>query len=700
MNPELHLEQFIAGEKAYFDGLSTGISWDHDKWDASKWLFHRGNDTSLLFMSLSDRIKSVPGTITLPPPGALPAPYSDFVKATAVYLHRTKNIGYMAIRNYVTECRRLHIFMHNRGESSPVRLTRWHFESVMDFLTVSGYKNLYDCSANLMVISEVLDKKMLTHSPISFTAIATARSYFSNGKRTEPINEEERTGDEKLPSYEAMQAYALCTNKPLNDKEEILLRTIDLLIAMGQRGNEVVLIPVDCWVEKPVTDSSGTNLLDAHNIPIIQAGIRYYAEKKFQSRVHWLADQDIPFARRAVERLRELTKEARPIAEWQEQNPGKLWLFTNDETVPDYKLLKYLGFSHAANLHLYLDRKGVKPVYINKDIRNPLPRNRTCAAQFYRAGDVEQLLLPKLSDHVALKEKVNGKWKMLLRTSEVLSIRFEGAYRFKERDANIFTVFPGRTTLREINGALGTIPGIESIFDRRKLTEANGSRIMLTSHQPRHWRNTLYELAGMSNVQQALALGRQRLDQNTTYQHTTLSEKTAVHQDFMAFSHPAEKINFLHSGIKNKQINGEMTDTYHRLLAGEGKEKADAFLTTHALAIHLTPFGGCTHDFSQAPCEKHLQCWNGCSHLLRTHLPGETERIEEQLRLTQRLADKMKAEADGAYGSERWLQDIERKIDHLQKALDMPRGDSPTPVFPDGKPVTIAEHMKKGSSVK
>ena len=83
-----------------------------------------------------------------------------------------------------------------------------------------------------------------------------------------------------------------------------------------------------------------------------------------------------------------------------------------------------------------------------------------------------------------------------------------------------------------------------------------------------------------------------------------------------------------------------------------------------------------------------------------THLPGETERIEEQLRLTQRLADKMKAEADGAYGSERWLQDIERKIDHLQKALDMPRGDSPTPVFPDGMPVTIAEHMKKGSSVK
>src|ERR1700733_649662 len=189
MNLELHLEQFIAGEKAYFDGLSTGISWDHDKWDASKWLFHRGNDTSLLFMSLSDKIKSVPGAVPLPPPGALPAAFSDFVKALAVYLHRTKNIGYMAVRNYVTECRRLHIFMHMRRESSPARLTRWHFESVIDFLSASGYKNLYDCSANLKVISDVLDKKQFTPYPIGFTAIASTRNYFAYDKQTDPINE-------------------------------------------------------------------------------------------------------------------------------------------------------------------------------------------------------------------------------------------------------------------------------------------------------------------------------------------------------------------------------------------------------------------------------------------------------------------------------------------------------------------------------
>jgi hypothetical protein len=401
-----------------------------------------------------------------------------------------------------------------------------------------------------------------------------------------------------------------------------------------------------------------------------------------------------------VERLRELTVEIRSIAKWQEQNPGKVWLLAPDEIVEDRKLLHYLGFGHAANLHLYLNRNGIKPVYINKAIRNPLPRHRTVAAHFYRAGDIEQLLLPKLSDHVALREKVNNQWKALLRTSEVLSIRFEGAYRFKERNANIFTVYPGRTELKEINAALGAVPGMESVFDRRNLAEADGSRIVLTSHQPRHWRNTLYELAGMSNVQQALAMGRRRLDQNPVYQHTTLFERTTAHQDFTAFSHPEEKISFLHLAIKNGKIQGEIADTYHQLVTEKGQEKADAFLNTHALAIHITPFGGCTHDFSQAPCTKHLQCWNGCSHLVRTHMPGETERIGEQLRQSELVLEKIKSESDGAYGSTKWIEDIERKIENLLKALAMKRQDSPTPVFPDGIPFTIPEHMKKSSSVK
>jgi hypothetical protein len=698
---EHNLHKFIFDEKAYFESLSTGIIWENSKWDANDWLFHRGGDSSLLFTALSStQIKSVPAGVTIPPKGPLEAPYSDFVKALAVFVHRTKNIGFMAVRNYINECRRIHIFMHARQENCPTRLTRWHFENVIDFLNNAGYKNLYDTSANLKVISEVIDKKQLTPYPIGFTAVKSQRSYFNYKTQNDHIDDNDRAGEEKIPSYEAMQAYALCTNNPINDNEEILIRTIDLLIAMGQRGNEVALIPFDCWVENTEKDKSGNPVLDGHGQPIIKKGIRYYAEKDFLSRVHWLADQDILFAERAIGRLKILTINIRAVAKWQEQNPEKIWAFAPDEILEDHEIIKYLGFANTYNLYLFLTRNGIKPISKNSKIRRPHAGGKTFAAQFYRARDIEQFMLPKLGDHAALKEKVNGQWKVLLETSEVLSIRFDGAYRFRERSANLFTVFPGRTELREINAALGTIPGMQSVFDRRKLTEADGSKIILTSHQPRHWRNTLYELAGMSNVQQALALGRQRLDQNPVYQHTTLSEKTQSHKEFISFSSPAEKLNFLHSGIKSKAILGEITETYHRLNADQGEEKANIFLKTHALAIHVTPFGGCTHDFSQAPCSKHLQCWNGCSHLHRTHLPGETDRIEEQIRQSEQVLAKMKAEKDGEYGSEKWIQDIEKKIANLRQALQMSPQDSPTPVFPDGIPFTIAEHMKKSSSVK
>jgi len=121
----------------------------------------------------------------------------------------------------------------------------------------------------------------------------------------------------------------------------------------------------------------------------------------------------------------------------------------------------------------------------------------------------------------------------------------------------------------------------------------------------------------MSNVQQALAMGRQKLTQNATYQHTSLLERTSSHRDYLSFRTPKEKVQFLHDGIREQKILGEITQLYHELKLSKGKDVAEVFLKTHANAIHITPFGGCTHDFSQAPCPKHLQCWNGCGHLHR-----------------------------------------------------------------------------------
>ena len=693
------LIDFIELEKSYFLSLNTGINWEDERWNVENWLFHRAKDKYLVFKSNLRIGNKLPFGTVLPEPGPLPHPYIDFVKALVVYFKRTKDIGYIAIRNYVIECRRLYIILFNRNEHSPHLLTRWHFEQTISLLKHIEYKNLFDAATYLQSIADLIDSKGIVSNPLGFRHdIKSSNSYYQY-ESTKSIDLNERTTNEKLPSYEALVAYAKCTNNPINDNEEILLRTIDLLIAMGLRGNEVTYIPIDCWVEKKLVDSKGNVKADMHGNPLMSSGIRYYAEKQFQSRVHWLAKQDIPLAKRAVERLIILTEEVREIAKWQEDNPNRLWKYNPNDIISDIKLIKLLGFEELIYLRGYLKRLNVLPIGSDRSARLRISTVRNGYSKLFRVGQVEQALLKKLKSHDVLKEKVSGESKIVLKTSDILSIRFDGAFRFK-RKANVMKVFPERTGLKEINAALGSISSLESIFQRRSFTEADGSKIILTSHQPRHWRNTLYELAGMSNVQQALAMGRQNLTQNKAYQHTTPKERTKLNQEFISFNSVNDKITFLHEGVRSKSILGEITDTYHFLKKNQSIDSAELFLNTHGLAIHITPFGGCTHDFSQSPCQKHLQCWNGCSHLHRTNTPGETVRIKEQLDKSKSILKKVKSESLEEQKNDVWVKDLEKKIKNLEKAVKI-RPTSPTPIqlFPKGPEITKPKSKRKNSSV-
>lgn len=660
------LHEFIELEKQHLAQAAPDINWSHECWSTKNWLLNRSKDQTLLFRELSDaasaRRKSTP----------LPADFADFCKAIVVHFQRTRGLSHMGVRVYLFDLRRIFNSFFKQGYVSPLPFLRWHFEETAQAMKEQNYSGIYDSCTRLQAISELIDKKQLTKSPIGFQHGMTPNSkYLRYVPLIDPGRDEKIRKDAgKLPSREALEAYAECTNNPLNDDEEILLRTIDLLIVMGQRGNEISCLPLDCWVERPLKDSIGNLILDANGRPILEIGIRYYPEKNFETRIHWLADQDISLARRAITRLETLTTGPRTVAKWQEDNPGRLWDIAPDEWLNETRLLRLLGYASKRNLYLYLSKnKGIMP----REVR------AQSIDRYYRAGDIERLLAPQI-DHTVLKKRVNGKWHVILRTSETLSIRFDGAFRFI-REANVTRVLPRRTTLKEINTGLGSNPKQESIFERRNLTEKNGERIALTSHQPRHWRNTLYELAGMSNVQQALAMGRRRLDENVVYQHTTLQERTENHDEFLKFSNAQEKMSFVHEAIRNRRILGGVTDTYHRIKSEQDIVAAERFLSMHAQAMHVTPYGACSHDFSQTPCPKHLQCWNNCSYLHRTNSPTEVQAIKLQLHQSELALKKMKEEADGEFGADVWIDDLEKKIGGMKKSLTMTVIDLPVPVF-------------------
>jgi hypothetical protein len=196
-----------------------------------------------------------------------------------------------------------------------------------------------------------------------------------------------------------------------------------------------------------------------------------------------------------------------------------------------------------------------------------------------------------------------------------------------------------------------------------------------------------------------LALGRKRLEQNKYYQHTSIEEDTATQHGFLASNSYRERIDFLHEGIKKGAIRGALSDSYHTLLNRKGPTTAEAFLTVHATALHITPFGGCIHDFSQAPCPKHLQCWNGCSHLHLMGTPSERANLERQAENLTTAITIMRDAGAGEAGSDVWLADQEDKLNNLKSVLARDTNVGVQRVFPNGHPMTVADADKRHSSV-
>ena len=693
------LESFITQEQAIFRSLPISTSWAEPLWGIGNWLPQRDvNKHALTFETHRQALEKT--GYPAPAKGPLPFAFQDFSKALIVYLQRTRSLKFSMVAAYNIAVRRLYNPLFERGVSDPALLTRGDFERVVGFLRESGYKNLYDAISHLQVIADTIDNLQLTEIAIHFEHDAKPEKrrhdYISLHDPDRAVKQ--HRSDDRLPSREAMEAYASCSNNPLSDGEEILLRVIDLLIATGQRGNEATVIPYDCWVERPIKGSKGEVVVDANGKPIVECGIRYFAEKQFQSRVHWFAESDVPLARRAVERLKVLTQEPREIARWQEAHPGRIWDYPPQTVLSEMLILPWLGYSGrqdvGRNLYLFLSRNRIYP-YNGKTSHRPSKE----VYRQYVAGEIERLIAPRLRGHAVLTENVGGTLRVVLKTSETLAIAFDGQFRLGGREENVFRAIPRRVMLLDINRALGADPRFSSVFSRRSLFEADGKPIKLTSHQPRHWRNTIYHLTGMSDVQQALALGRKRLDQNTYYQHTSVEESTAAHQDFLAFNSHHERIDFLHTGIRDKRIQGDLTDSYHALRLGKGTTTAEAFLAVHATALHVTPFGGCIHDFSQAPCPKHLQCWNGCSHLHLMGTPSERANLEKQAKNLTKAITIMRDAGAGEAGSDVWLADQEDKLKNLKSVLARDTNAGVQRVFPNGHPMTVADMDKRHSSV-
>jgi hypothetical protein len=275
--------------------------------------------------------------------------------------------------------------------------------------------------------------------------------------------------------------------------------------------------------------------------------------------------------------------------------------------------------------------------------------------------------------------------KPILFKDQLLSLAFDGDFRFKRKE-NQLRVIVSKLDVVDLNRALGADPKYESIFDRRGLKDADGSRIVMTTHMPRHWRNTLYEIAGMSEAQQALALGRADISQNPHYQHATIEEKNSSLHELINTRNPLRKVELFKQGVREGFVGGHIAQTY-RLLNDRSPIESEEFLNIHVMAVHVTPYGICAHDFSKTPCPKHLQCFDSCSHLHRTDNPTEEKLLRQLIDRQENNIKRMKHCGCGDEGASKWLEIEERKLNGMKAALDIKVQGIPIRVFPKGHKV-------------
>ena len=164
--------------------------------------------------------------------------------------------------------------------------------------------------------------------------------------------------------------------------------------------------------------------------------------------------------------------------------------------------------------------------------------------------------------------------------------------------------------------------------------------------------NTLLDEGGLSDLLQTEWFGRKNSRDTKAYQHTS----------------PAKRALMLREDIKQGNANGILADQLNSIPI----EHQDAVLEARIKAVHDVGTGLCIHNFSQMPCERHLQCSAECKDYV--WIKDDSERIEEVKRLyaittlAQETAEK-KMESNKPKKSSDWVMHNNKKIRTLEKQL-------------------------------
>lgn len=241
--------------------------------------------------------------------------------------------------------------------------------------------------------------------------------------------------------------------------------------------------------------------------------------------------------------------------------------------------------------------------------------------------------------------------------------------------------FIGRLTPADVAVALGRESVAQQSFFS-KYGKPGATDYTMNAHSMRHMHNNELFAAGVADTIITHRFGRKSVVQSHEYDSRSLAQELADMElpegtaDLLIG--PARDAFKL---IASNRGSGKLVTEFRLIQKEEGDEAAIVFLATEADGMQITPYGICLNSFVVEPCPRHLECFDGCSHLMRTGLPGETAQLHK-------LADRYRmvlASVDRHPGSEsakaKAKAQATSRLAAIEQAIATEAGEK---VFPDG----------------
>lgn len=450
----------------------------------------------------------------------------------------------------------------------------------------------------------------------------------------------------RLPSADALSAIAEIFHVAKDPSDIFVTSVCAILSSAPSRINELLHMPFDCEVQTTDTDGQATY------------GLRWLPSKGGEAQVKWVVYSMASVAQEAVANLRKLSKEARAVALWYEKNPDKLYIpehlehlrtkvrLTNPEVCA-------VVFRDPANIKRDEQRGAAWCATHHIESRWEGGSREQGGCNTVAFADVERAVLALLPSGFPIANKETG-----LRYSDALCLVLRNEMSAKHTTYRCAFMLVGYDFVRV--RLVGT-PLIKTIFEKFGYRDANKEPLRLTTHQFRHYLNTIAQMGGLSQLDIAKWSGRAKVAQNAVYDHQS-------DRDVLAMMRAAIG--------DEKKMFGPLAHIPKNTLITR-----DQFASLKVLTAHTTDFGYCIHDFSMLPCQIHRDCLNCDEHLC---VKGDQVR-EQAIRLhrsetTALLDSARKAFGEDEFGANRWVEHQSltlQRLDQLCAILD-------DPAVPDG----------------